>query len=98
MLGKYILDDDHQPIACEDLMVWGQWMETAHRVVEQTALPQGKISTVFLGLDHQFTNGPPLLFETMVFGGPLDGEQNRYSTWDDAVRGHAHMVKLVEAI
>jgi hypothetical protein len=27
------------------------------------------VSTVFLGLDHNFgMNGPPILFETMVFG------------------------------
>ena len=32
-----------------------------------------KISTVFIGIDHQFLkSGPPLLFETMVFGGELD--------------------------
>ena len=40
-------------------------------------------STVFLGLDHQLTeDGPPLLFETMVFGGPLSGETDRCSTWE----------------
>lgn len=26
------------------------------------------VSTVFLGLDHQYGEGPPLVFETMVFG------------------------------
>jgi hypothetical protein len=39
----------------------------------------------------------PLLFETMVFGGPLDGEQTRYSTWDEAKSGHDAMVTRLES-
>lgn len=35
--------------------------------------------------------------ETMVFGGPLDAEMERYSTWDEAVAGHAAMVARCEA-
>jgi len=51
------------------------------------------VSTVFIGLDHRFFgDGPPLLFESMVFGGPLDGEQFRYPTWDAAAAGHALLV------
>lgn len=53
------------------------------------------VSTVFLGLDHQYGDGPPLLFETMVFGGPLDHEMNRYSTWNEAEKGHQEMVERV---
>lgn len=41
--------------------------------------------------------GPPILFETMVFGGPLNEEQVRYVTWDEAERGHAEMVARVRA-
>jgi hypothetical protein len=50
------------------------------------------VSTVFTGLDHQWRDGDPLLFETMIFGGPLDQEQDRYSTWEQAERGHADAV------
>ncbi len=50
------------------------------------------ISTVFLGLDHQFGNGSPLLFETMVFGGKHDEEMERYSTWEQAEEGHKRWV------
>jgi hypothetical protein len=46
------------------------------------------VSTVFLGIDHNFGNGPPLLFETMVFGGEYDGYCKRYSTWEEAEGGH----------
>jgi len=54
-----------------------------------------RISTVFLGIDHNFGDGPPLLFETMVFGGKLDQEQDRYSTYDEAITGHDKMKRRV---
>jgi len=52
---------------------------------------------VFLTVDHRFGgDGPPILWETLVFGGPLDGEMDRYSSYDDAVRGHAAMLARVK--
>lgn len=55
-----------------------------------------RISTVFLGLNHNFgSEGPPTLFETMVFGGKVDGAQVRYSTWNEAEAGHRIMVEQV---
>jgi hypothetical protein len=54
------------------------------------------VSTVFLGIDHRYgPDGPPVLFETMVFGGPLDQEQERCCTWDEAEMMHARMVERV---
>lgn len=53
------------------------------------------VSTVWLGIDHQFGDGPPLIFETMVFGGHLDGEQDRYSTEREARDGHHVMCDRV---
>lgn len=61
-------------------------------------LPLGKVSTVWLGLDHQFGDGPPLIFETMVFDGPLDQECERYSTEEQAIAGHEQMVARVKAL
>ena len=56
------------------------------------------VSTVFLALDHSFGRaGPPLLFETMVFGGKLDGEQERCATWDEAEKMHAKYLARVLA-
>lgn len=61
-----------------------------------------RVSTVFLGLDHGFYHGDPrppgykpVLWETMVFGGVLDGEQDRYTSLDDAIRGHQDMCRRV---
>jgi hypothetical protein len=56
-----------------------------------------EVSTVWLGLDHAFMGGPPLIFETLVFGGVLDGEMNRYSTEEQARQGHEDMVLRVRA-
>jgi hypothetical protein len=50
------------------------------------------VSTVWLGLDHSFGDGPPLIFETMVFGGDYDEWCERYATEAAAVTGHARIV------
>jgi hypothetical protein len=56
-----------------------------------------KISTVFLGVDHAFGDGPPMLFETMIFGLPTDeteGEyQDRCTTRDEALVMHDKAVE-----
>lgn len=98
MADHYILNG-HEPVAV-DLMTWARWLDKARveRTVNKTDIGHGlKISTVFLGLNHRFGDGPPLLFETLVFGGPLDGEQERYATWDEAEAGHARMVTKARA-
>ena len=66
-LGKYILKDG-EPVPCEDIIEWATWFETADRVVAKSTKDDIEVSTVFLGTDHQFGDGPPLLFETMVCG------------------------------
>ena len=67
-----------------------------NRTVAKDKIGDVEISTVFLGLDHQFGKGRPLLFETMVFGGELDQEMDRYSTYEEAEKGHKFMVKRVK--
>ena len=64
----------------------------ADRVVAKDQCGNAKVSTVFLGVDYDFTGKKPLLFETMVFGGPYDGEEQRYSTWEEAEEGHKKVV------
>jgi len=57
------------------------------------------VSTVFLGIDHNWGGGPPLIFETMIFNQGPESErpwheeyQERYSTWEQAEAGHARAV------
>jgi hypothetical protein len=94
--GKYILSDK-TPVPEHDLMVWARWMEEADRQVASDVFGHVQVSTIFLGLDYQFGDGLPILFETMVFGGELDDCQWRYATWEDALAGHAKAVQLVQA-
>jgi hypothetical protein len=88
----YILID-RVPIAV-DLMTWAHWFENFDnwKVASTRITERCEVSTVFLGLDHNFSGGEPLLFETMTFGGPLDDDTRRYPTWADAERGHAEAV------
>lgn len=90
----YILDENKEPIPV-DALEWATWYETAERHVGDTTIGDARISTVFLGLDHSFGHGKPLIYETMVFGGALDQECRRYSTRQEALDGHAEMVKRV---
>ena len=83
------------PVEEPDRDKWARFMERAGaRRVAYTAAGEVSVSTVFLGLDHNLSyQGPPLLFETMVFGGPSDEAMCRYSTWSEAVAGHARACK-----
>jgi hypothetical protein len=53
-----------------------------------------EVSTVFLGLDHAWGKGPPMLFETMIFGGEHDQYQERCSTWEQAEEMHRRACAL----
>jgi len=86
---------EHEVVPVEDLMEWAKWFETGERHVRVTILSHRRriwVSTVFLGLNHGWF-GIPLWFETMIFGTSIDGAQDRYTTWDEALRGHEKMVR-----
>jgi hypothetical protein len=54
-----------------------------------------EVSTVFLPMNHAHFGGPPMIFETMVFGGEhLEESQWRCSTWDEAEEQHRMACKL----
>ncbi|KKN04351.1 hypothetical protein LCGC14_1098300 [marine sediment metagenome] len=99
---NYILDERGEPKAEPDVIAWAQWYESfpLERIV---ALDKGvgdadRVSTVFLAIDYNLSEeGPRILYETLVFGGDLDGETERYSTRAEAVIGHIEMVERVNA-
>src|SRR5262245_17445389 len=106
-----------------DLMEWARLMEDPeYRRIADTTIGDYWISTVWLGIDHGFGMGVPIIFETMIFdarpevrarrelplrvflalGGeeredllPLDGDQWRYATEEQARRGHVEACELV---
>lgn len=63
----YWILDGNTPVKVESVFEWAQWFETADRRIALTELNGAEVSTVFLGLDHNYGMGPPLLYETMVF-------------------------------
>lgn len=97
----YILDEKHNPVVEEDVHKWGEFIQDIkNKVVKKTEIYHHgniEVSTVFLGLNHNFSReGRPILFETMIFGGLLDQHQWRYCTWEDALIGHENACLLVK--
>lgn len=65
-------------------------------VLACTEIESYLISTVWLGINHNFLDGPPLIFETMVFDeNHHDVAINRYATEEEALEGHETMVAEV---
>jgi hypothetical protein len=95
-MSQYYILEGHEAKPC-DAMTWGKWFEKNDRHVADEKIGDVRISTVFLGLNHSFDNGEPLLFETLVFGGELDQEMDRYFTWEQAETGHKKMVERVKS-
>lgn len=86
------------PVKAKDTESWGKFFSSKTRVVAQTRIGRAKISTVFLAIDHGFGMGLPILFETMVFGGTLDGSQDRCTTYDEAESLHKRICANVMSI
>jgi hypothetical protein len=98
MTDKYILDDDGNPVPEPDLMRWGRWLRTADRSIASSQFGDVWVSTVFLGLNHRFSEGSPLLYETMIFGGEHDGYQDRCGTPGEAREMHDRACAMVAPI
>lgn len=95
----YKLDENKSPVECSLDDFHSTFLRDPDaRRVAKTHCGDAAISTVFLALDHSFgEDGPPILFETMVFGGELDQEQERYATWAEAEQGHERWIQKVKA-
>lgn len=94
MTNYYKLNPDKSVSECS-MEAWGRqrrfMRETNTKHVAYDIVKDKRVSTVWLGLDHQFTGiGSPLLFETIIFNKDLRAEQycHFYSTWDEALAGH----------
>ena len=111
---KYILDKNGIAVPCDALVEWAKWMGTERAQYHLTDEIAGiRVSTIFLGLDHSFAGGEPILWETMVFNddeatarrvmgqkfiGAPDLGQWRFTFRGDAVAFHRKKVKEYEEL
>lgn len=104
-MTQYILNESGEPEICDDIERWAKWMhDEKNRIVEQTKVGPFLVSTVFLGIDHNFGQFPsPVLWETMVFLNEptgvaevddFGGNQQRYHSAIEAEIGHEYVVKM----
>src|SRR5688500_251424 len=95
-LNFYILDRNNEPVRCYDFIEWALWLGQNNRI-KKTSIGRIKISTVFLGIDHNpFSNGDikkGLWFETMVLDGPMNLYKERYTTIEEALTEHDRLVQ-----
>lgn len=86
-------DRQGNPISYEQ---WGElYADLGYKRIARREEGDILVSTVWLGMDHGFGVGNPLIFETMVFGGDHDGDCERYTTEATALEGHARIVAEV---
>jgi hypothetical protein len=96
----YTLDARGEPQPTNDFTYWSDWREDHHddlqlarTVIEHPTDGRIVVLTVFTGRDHRTlgTAGNPVLWETLVFGGPpsAQGERDRYDSLQAAREGHA---------
>jgi len=90
-------DRDGQPISEEQWVELRRHGEGYFRVASTEIGTEIWVSTVWIGIDHAFGRGRPMIFETMVFGGPMADDCVRYSTAHEAQAGHDAVVTLVLA-
>lgn len=100
----FILDKHGEPVPVATVIEWATWFEREKRQVGLTHFGPLVVSTVFLGLDHGWGDGPPVIWETMIFANGarnrrrLDEEQDRCSgDRAQAVTMHEQMVARVAA-
>jgi len=95
MMGQLYILDGKTPVPLFDTTKWGLKVD---KIIGKDQFGSVSVSTVFLGMDHSFSGGDPVLFETMIFGGEHDQYQERYCTWDEAEKGHQIACDLVNKI
>lgn len=100
-MDTYILDEND----CPCLATFEKYHEWRRSLPEEIQTGVGftldsterdgiRVSTVYLGMDHGFDNGPPVLWETMVFG--MDDEiMRRYTSRQQAEEGYKEICNEV---
>ncbi len=94
---EYYILETREPVRTEDMVKWAELFEREENwYVAKDIIGGNQIITFFLGIDDSLTDDPPILFRTMILGGPLDGETDCYYTWQEAEAGHERMIERVK--
>lgn len=89
----------HAVMPCT-VLEWEAFMKVPFgRLVKRTSIAGFEVSTVFTGLaaDPVPEGMAPRVFETMVFGGSMNGHIERTASWDDAVEMHESVISIAKA-
>ena len=92
----FVLDEQGDPLPVASYEEWARWCERSDRGVARTVIaPEVVVLTVFTGLNEaEVAPGEqPLLFDTCVLGGPLDGETVHHSNRVGALAEHEWLVE-----
>lgn len=117
-MNYFWYDKDGKPLETTDDYNTSQWKKEhnlieklltnrKYKIIKQEYTPKKKfwISTVWLGIDHDFgwrggvPNPHPLIFETMQFRKDhkenyyINNDMNRYHTTEQALLGHQKMLR-----
>lgn len=97
----YVLDGK-EPRRARSVLEWMHWFARADRTVALTSIDDVEVSTVFLGLDHEYSphgvryHGQPMLFETAIFMNSKMVRLFRHPSWDEAERAHAFIIECLQ--
>ena len=79
--GHWILENNQ--LKSVSLLTWAKWFENRKspgRITAQDTIGNVSVSTVFPGIDHNFDEGEPLLWETMIFGSEKEELKDYYKS------------------
>lgn len=96
MIDWYILEPDHtvrKAVSMEEASAF--LADPKNKILVQTVGAGGRfVSTVFLGLDHNWIEGgAPMLFETMIFEKGWLTKKRPQIDWDRIKRGKKFVIK-----
>lgn len=99
MTKWYILDEEKAPKEAGK-NEWSTWRKGRNYRIALDKIDKTRVSTIFIGIDRGYGFGSncadPLLFETVVLGGPLDMRSMRSDTIELAMLAHKRMFKMVK--
>jgi hypothetical protein len=95
---RYVLDDEGNPYRQDDPQAWTEFMQDVKR--RQVALDEAgkwRVTTLFMGIDHDVLgSGPPVLWKTSVVGPlPWGGLSYWYSSRWRALSQHDQLAEAI---